>query len=371
MLGTRDEFSLRTLNRPVFRLPMLLVAAWLATTAMAAGTAGGEEVTKPPRLFSSDDTLVLTISAPWRDFMRKANYQGTYPAQIRYRNADGTAVELEATVERRGVKRQELCDFPPVRLRFDKKVVKGTTFRGQDSLKMVTHCDRSSKYDQYYILEMLAYRMYNLLTDYSFRVRPLEVTYVDSERDRTEGTRFAFLIEDDSDVAKRNHLKKIRVPKVKPRQLDPQMSSLMSLYQYMIGNVDWAALRGPDPNECCHNMKLIGPEPLGDDDFVIAVPYDFDSAGLIDAPYAMPPDKLPIKRVTQRLYRGLCRHNGTLEAARQEILAKEAAILGLISGDERLNASTKRKAGRFLEYFFEIARDPGDFDKYVVSECRG
>jgi len=187
---------------------MVLAAAWLATTAMVCGNAAGEEATKPPRLFSSDETLVLTISAPWRDFMRNDHYQGSYPAQVRYRDVDGNLVELEATVERRGVKRQQISDLPPVRLRFDKKVVKGTTFRGQDSLKMVTHCRKSTRYDQHDILEMLAYRMYNLLTDYSLRVRPLEVTCLDSERHRADDARFAFLIEDDSDVAKRNGLKK-------------------------------------------------------------------------------------------------------------------------------------------------------------------
>ena len=42
---------------------------------------------------------------------------------------------------------------------------------------MVTHCKSNDRYEQYYMLEMLAYRIYNVLTDYSFRVRPLEVTY--------------------------------------------------------------------------------------------------------------------------------------------------------------------------------------------------
>jgi hypothetical protein len=349
-------------------LLLLLASTWLATAALAEEAS---DSAKPPKLFSSEDTLELTISAPWNDLERDERFQGAYPAQVRYQDAAGNTVVLDATVERRGVKRQQVCDFPPIRIRFDKEVVKGTTFRGQDSLKLVTHCDKASKYDQYYILEMIAYRMYNLLTDYSFRVRPLQISYVDSERDKAIDNRFAFLIEDDSDVAKRHDLKKIRIPKANPRKLEPKVNSLMSLYQFMIGNVDWASLRGPDPEECCHNVKLIGPEPLTDDDYVIPVPYDFDSAGLINAPYAAPPDGLPIRKVTQRLYRGLCMNNDTLEAARQQIVGQEAAIMALIEGDERLNSSSKGKATRYLEEFFEIAKDPKDFDKYVVSKCRG
>jgi len=349
-------------------IALLLLFSGLITTELWAEES---ESGKPPKLFSSEETLEVTITAPWRDLERNDSFQGAYPGQLRYKDETGNPIDLDITVERRGIKRQEVCTYPPIRIRFDKELAKGTTFRGQGSLKMVTHCEKSSKFDQYYILEMLAYRMYNLLTDYSFRVRPLQVTYVDSEKDKVLDTRFAFLIEDDSDVAKRNDLKKVKTPKVSPRKLDPEVDSLMSLFQFMIANVDWAATVGHDPEECCHNIKPIGPEPLGEDDFIIPVPYDFDSAGLINAPYAAPPDGLPIKKVTQRLYRGLCMHNSTLDDARQKIIGQEAAIMALIENDERLDSSTKSKATGFLEDFFEIAKDPKDFDKYVVGKCRG
>lgn len=368
MLKRFEEYRGKNVRPGPAHLALLLVTGLLSATLCAQEDT---EKDKVPKLFSSEDTLAVSISAPWRDVEREESFQGAYPAKVTYLDDSGNTVILEATVERRGVKRQEICDFPPIRVRFDKEVVKGSTFRGQDSLKMVTHCDKASKYDQYYILEMLSYRIYNLLTDYSFRVRPLEVTYVDSERDKAMDTRFAFLIEDDSDVAKRHDLKKLRIPKANPRKLEPSVNSLMSLYQFMIGNVDWAALRGPDPEECCHNVKLIGPEPLTDDDFIIPLPYDFDSAGLVNAPYAAPPDGLPIKKVTQRLYRGLCMNNDTLESARQQIVGQKAAIMALIEGDERLNSSSKAKASRYLGDFFEIAEDPKDFDKYVISKCRG
>lgn len=368
MLKRFEEYRGKNVRPGPAHLALLLVTGLLSATLCAQEDT---EKDKVPKLFSSEDTLPVSIAAPWRDVERNQDFKGAYPARLSYVDDSGNTVSLEATVERRGVKRQEICDFPPIRIRFDKEVVKGSTFRGQDSLKMVTHCDKASKYDQYYILEMLAYRIYNRLTDYSFRVRPLEVTYVDSERDKAIDTRFAFLIEDDSDVAKRHDLKKLRIPKANPRKLEPSVNSLMSLYQFMIGNVDWAALRGPDPEECCHNVKLIGPEPLTDDDFIIPLPYDFDSAGLVNAPYAAPPDGLPIKKVTQRLYRGLCMNNDTLESARQQIVGQKAAIMALIEGDERLNSSSKSKASRYLGDFFEIAEDPKNFDKYVISKCRG
>ena len=346
------------------------VLACLLALVVAQAAAAKEDSPKPAKLFSTDETLAVTLTAPWRELQRNEEYQGAYPARIEYSDETGNTVELELTVERRGIKRQEACKFPPIRLRFEKQAVKGTTFRGEKSLKMVTHCEKSKRFDQYYILEMLAYRMYSLLTDYSFRVRPLEVTYLDSESGKPQPSRFAFLIEDDSDVAKRNGLKKLKTPKIVADRLEPEVSSLFSLFQYMIGNVDWAATAGPDPEECCHNVKLIAPRPLGPNDYIVPLPYDFDSAGLVDAPYAAPPDALPIRSVTQRLFRGYCVHDGTLESARQRFLERESAMRALIGAEDRLTSSSKKGADRYLEQFFDTLKNAGDFDKYVREKCR-
>ena len=345
--------------------------AMLAWAMVAApGLQSAEEPPKPAKLFSSEDTLSVTLTAPWRELERKKDYEGPYPARIAYQDDTGRNVELDLTVERRGIKRQQACRFPPIRLRFDKETVKGTTFRGQKSLKMVTHCEKSKKFDQYYVLEMLAYRMYNLVTDYSFRVRPLAVDYRDSESGKSLYARFAFLIEDDSDVAKRNDLKKLKIPKLDANQLEPEVTSLFSLFQYMIGNVDWAATAGPDPAECCHNVKLIAPRPFEAGDLAVPLAYDFDSAGLVDAPYAAPPNGLPIRSVTQRLYRGYCAPNSTLENARQRYLELEPALRSLVTEEELLSSGSRKKADRFLEKFFDTLKDPEDFQTQVTEKCR-
>jgi hypothetical protein len=212
--------------------------------------------------------------------------------------------------------------------------------------------------------------MYNLITDYSFRVRPLKVKYVDSKTGKTEESRFAFLIEDDSDVAKRNGLKKLDIAKIKVSQLEPKVTSEFSLFQYLIANVDWAALSGPDPTGCCHNVKPIGPEPLTPQDKIYPIPYDFDSSGLVDAHYAAPAEGLRIRSVTMRLYRGYCRQNSTLEDARKLFLAQEAAILALISDENRLNSKTKKKATKYIGRFYKTIKDPGDFERLVIEKCR-
>jgi hypothetical protein len=218
---------------------------------------------------------------------------------------------------------------------------------------------------------MLAYRMYNLITDYSFRVRPLNISYVDSKTGKVDENRFAFLIEDDSDVAKRHDLKKLNVPKVKLSWLSPDVISDYSLFQYMIGNVDWATMSGPKPDECCHNSKLIGNEPLQEGDKVYPLPYDFDSAGIINAPYAAPNESLPIKRVTQRLYRGYCRYNDGLPAAREKSLALEAEMYALLDNEPLLNDKTRKTAKKYLEKYYETIKSDKKFDKEIADACRG
>lgn len=330
-----------------------------------------EEETRLPKLFESEETLEITLSAPWQDLVRNDNYKGTYPATIEYRDASGNLVQHQLTVERRGVKRQEACDFPPVKWRFEKEEVKGTLFRGQKSIKMVTHCERSSRFEQYYRLEMLAYQIYNLLTDYSFKIRPLKVDYQDSKRDKIDDGRFAFIIEDDSDVAKRNDLKKLEIPTVRSTsRLDQETISTFALFQLLIANLDWSPLRGPDPNECCHNVKLFATDPSQDSGTIYPVPYDFDSSGLVDAPYVGPPQGLGVNSVTQRLYRGYCTHNGTLPQARAEMLEKETAIMDIVRNDEFLTSNSKKKAVKYLEKYFEMLKDDKDFEKQVVRKCR-
>jgi len=329
-----------------------------------------DEGPKPAKLFSSNDTLNVTLTAPWRDIVRHEKNQDPYPAKIEFTDELGNAMSFDMTAQRRGITRQRVCDFPPIKLRFEKETVKGTTFRGQKSVKMVTHCKRPERFEQYYILEMLAYQMYNLITDYSFQVRPLNVTYVDSKTGKTDESRFAFLIEDDSDVAKRHGLKKLEVPKIRVSQLEPKVTSEFSLFQYMIANVDWAALSGPDPKECCHNVKPIAPEPLTPQDWVYPIPYDFDSAGFVNTHYAAPPAGLPIRSVTSRLFRGYCRQNSTLEAARKRFLEHETAILALISNESRLNSNTKKKATKYIAKFFKTIKDPDDFERLIIGKCR-
>ncbi|MDH3902482.1 MAG: hypothetical protein OES90_04600, partial [Xanthomonadales bacterium] len=284
--------------------------------------------------------------------------------------ADGQQHTIDAEVAPRGITRRlRVCKFPPLKIHFDKKALKGSEFRGNKSLKLVTYCKIQSKYEQYYIKESLIYRMYNLLTDYSFRVKPMMIEYLDNEGKDDPITRFGFLIEDIDDVAKRNDLEKLSVAKISYTTLDPASISIFTMFQFMIGNLDWAALSGPKKDECCHNSRLIG---AGNDiNPKYGIPYDFDSSGLVNAHYAAPPEGLKVRSIRQRLYRGFCTYNDQIPQTVSLFNEKKTEILALVQNDPHLTDRNSENTVEYIEDFYEIINNPKLLDRNIIDKCRG
>ncbi len=97
----------------------------------------------PDPLFQGNETLDMTITGPLSSLVRE----------------------------------RPKCEYPPVRLNLKKSQTKGTLFDKQNKLKLVIHCDYSEQYEQVVLREYLAYRILSAITDMSFRVRLLHVTY--------------------------------------------------------------------------------------------------------------------------------------------------------------------------------------------------
>ncbi len=350
---------------PRFAVFILLVC-FLATTPLSFAA----EAKKPPKLFNDSSEMKVTLSGPWRTIQRNRKKDTLYPVQLTYTGADGQQHTLDAEVAPRGITRRlRVCKFPPLKIHFDKEKLVGTEFRGNKSLKLVTYCKLNSKYEQYYIKEFLIYRIYNLITEFSFRVRPMMIEYKDSEKNGDPITRFSFLIEDIDDVAKRNKLEKLTIAQVPHKQLDPVMSSNLSLFQYMIGNLDWAATYGPKKDNCCHNSRIIG--TTNEDKPKYSIPYDFDSSGLVNAHYAEPPDGLNVRNIRQRLYRGFCVFNDKLPQTIDLFNDKKTDILALFKDNPYLSDKNRNDAVDYIEDFYAIVNDPKRFEKEITDKCRG
>jgi len=350
------------MNQRYAVLVLMISSFWAVPFSYAA------EDVKPPKLFSQFDDMQVTLTGPWNTIKRNKKRDDKYPVKLAYTGADGSQHTIDAEVSLRGITRRRVCRFPPLKLHFDKKKMKGTEFRGNKSLKLVTYCDPNSKYEQYYVKEYLIYRMYNLITDYSFRARPMVIEYKDNSKDESI-TRFGFLIEDVDDLAKRNDLEELSLAKVPFRQLDPVTTSRLSLFQFMIGNLDWAATGGPKDNSCCHNSKLIG---AGNDiNPKYSVPYDFDSSGLVNAHYAAPPEGLKVRNIRQRLYRGFCVFNDQIPQTVALFQEKKTDILSLFQDNKHLSDYSRKQAIDYIEDFYKIIDNPDRLERDITDKCRG
>ena len=277
---------------------------------------------------------------------------------------DGTLI-LSATGESlpirlspRGItrRRSETCSFPPLRVEFPQKPAATSLFVSQRRLKLVTHCRPAESFQQFLLLEYSAYRLFNLLSPVGFRVRLASIDYLDSNG-RKPTHRLGFFIEDLDDIARRNGLADAKVGvKIPPTQLDPRYAARIALFEYMISNIDWSMHAGPVGDECCHNVRLLTAVP-GRPPY-IPLAYDFDYSGLVDAPYAVPPQGIRVANVRQRLYRGYCRNNGQMLIAAAEFRAKRPELEAVYSRIPEMSARTRSKALAYLSGFFnDIATD--------------
>lgn len=348
------------------RLLALLAVLVIPAPRPAAAAEAADAASWP--LFERQDVLEARIEAPLETLMDERDDTRYLSGTFSWIDETGASRVLDLKLRARGhYRRQEdICDVPPIRLNFKKKQVEGTEFAGQDKLKLVTHCqNKREQYEQYVLREYLAYRIFNVLTDQSFRARLLRVTYVDTDGENETSTHYGVLLEDDDLLAERLGVQKLEVPYTNVSDLDPAYAALVSVFQYMIGNTDYSLIRGEKGEDCCHNIVLFAKESGGQ----LAIPYDFDFSGLVDAPYAGPHPKLRIRRVTQRLYRGPCAYNEHLEAALAGAREHRADIMQLVTSLEGLDERSRERVSKFLAEFYEDTADPESVDDHIVSKC--
>ena len=339
---------------------------WLVVTLYSAFLSSSPAAAQA--LFEVHEPLSVVLELPTKELLRQAQKKPTFDGLLRYTGVDGTEVSLDIAVTTRGKSRLEQCQYPPLSINLKRKQVASTIFAGQNKLKLVTQCSGSASYRRYLNQEYAIYRIHNLLSDYSFRVRMLEVTYRDSSGRRRDQVQPAFFIESDKQAAERLGMTTIKADVVNTSQLDPTQLSILALFQYMIGNTDWSARKGPGTEGCCHNGKVIAP-PDSHNGWVV-LPYDFDQSGIINTSYSAPSDKLPIKSVRTRLYRGFCRSNAQLDSTIALFNDNRAAIEDLFaSGPD--GPSKNKSALKYLESFYEIVNDPRKRQKRIIDACQG
>ena len=290
-----------------------------------------------------------TQDAPWRW------------ASVSVTDSSGAKLELPLKVKTRGIWRLKQCDFPPLRLDFVKGDVKHTLFSKVDKPKLVTHCRDSEEYEQYLLQEFQVYRVYNLLTQYSHRVRLARVTYADSASGKVVATRYAFLEEEPAALAHRVGGMHIEQKGGGPNDVDPQQGAIFALFQYMIGNTDWS-IAG------LHNVEMIDTQTG-----YVPVAYDFDFSGAVNTRYASVDPSLPIHRVRERLYRGYCvpkelygQTFGLFNSMHDSIYAIYRDSIGQLLKGNRVKETLE-----YFDEFYQTINDERAANRNIIGRCIG
>jgi hypothetical protein len=239
------------------------------------------------KLFHTNSSISLTLRYKVKEINRDRTQNNKYHDAILIKGEDSlSAAVLNIQLKTRGIFRLKSsnCFFPPLKLKLHKKEAKGTIFSDYEKLKLVLPCQKNKRYEQYVLLEYLAYKIYNILTEYSFRVQLVKLRLEDLEKKKPDYSMYAFLIEPVKSLAKRNNAKELEVKNIHPNLTDQKLMNQLALFQYLIGNTDWSV-------KALHNIKLLSRDSLQKP---VAVPYDFDFSGLVNATYASPAEHLPI-----------------------------------------------------------------------------
>ena len=311
------------------------------------------------RFFTDESIVDISLSTNIKELQDVKGDEIYQPADISFRFADSSIVTEKIRIAARGHFRRETCIIPPLLLNFHNETSPFLSRLGK--LKLVIGCGTGSADEQLILKEYLAYKIYNLLTPKSFRVRLVRVNYNDTRGRLKPFTQYAFFIEDDKDMAERNGCEKRDKAQFLTESTDRETMTMVAVFEYMISNGDWSV-----PNN--HNIKLIFQKH--EQRVPYAVPYDFDHSGFVNAGYATPNPILGTETVTERVYRGFPRTMAELQAVFDVFRRNKEAITSLIMNFSLLSSRTRKDAVAYINEFYSTINDRRDVQFIFIDNAR-
>jgi hypothetical protein len=300
-----------------------------------------------PSIFDAllqDDIVEVTIETDLVELIDNRKREDYQPAVFTFEDKQGGTQSIDMKVKPRGKFRRRVCDFPPVTLKFPKSRLANYAMNPTfNKLKLVTHCiDDKSAGKENVMREYLIYKMYQELTAQSYRVQLVELTYVDSKKKLNKIKRYGFIIEDTDEMAARAGGSECECLNAHPSTIDARAENLMAAFQYMIGNEDWSVVM-------LRNIKLVQPK---DGSPLVPVPYDFDFAGMVDAPYAIPNSNYGLTSIKDRIYLGHEIDDEAMRRMLQFLTAKRPALEQMIDDFKPMKRSARREMLAYLDNFY-------------------
>jgi hypothetical protein len=319
-----------------------------------------DTLNKNIRLFDRDDLLEFSLRFNITAYKRQRSEKEYLPAVLTYHISETDSINKDLKIRARGIMRLSYCDYPPIRLNFKKSESPDDEFSNIDKLKLVTHCKLGN--EEYTLQEYLIYKLYNVLTDLSYRVRLARINYINTAKQSKPVKQFAFLIEPTEVLCKRTNSVEVLVGSIGQKTIKPDIMDRMAIFNYMIGNCDWDVVAR-------HNVVILSQGQSERPDLGVIIPYDFDYSGLISTSYAVPPEVLPIESVRERYYLGICRNEKEFINALKEFSDKKEELYKVITEFPYLKDKIKKQMTNYLDGFFNDIDKRNTLANKMMSEC--
>jgi len=311
-------------------------------------------------LFSSQQPLSIRLDVSVSQIRKRTNDSTYIPIVIHYKTPEGLWDSIPSSVRTRGNFRKQHCFFPPLRIKFKKKETEGTVFEGIKSLKLVMPCQSVQTSNDLILKEFLCYQLYEAASPYIFRTRLVDITLNDQGKNIKTHQLQGIFIEDDDAAAKRYDAKVFEVAKFDPLRFQDTSCLRLDFFQYMIANTDFSTT-------FLHNIKAIQTKS----GHFIPIAYDFDMSGVVNAPYATYDEKLGIKSVRQRFYKGYCRDEKVAQAVREDYINREASIIAVVAAfDKFFTPKEIEGLKKYLNEFFVTIKNDRTFRENLIGKCR-
>jgi hypothetical protein len=315
-------------------------------------------------LFGREEILNVNLYLDLASFSKKPSKNDSFEGKMTIYINENDSVSREITVKYRGISRYEICSFPPMQINFKKPLYSDSL--KIKKLKLVTHCQSNTINDEYVVREYLVYKLYNALTDTSFRVRLLKVNYIDSKGNKKTIRKYGIFIEPIAFLAKRTNSVPVRTSSVNQSHIIPRVMDQVAIFNYMVSNWDWSI-----PGQ--HNVEVIKPLSYNPEGLGVAVPYDFDLTGVVDADYAIPPENLGIENVRQPVFAGICRTREVYTSDLKRFLEAKGKIYAIVNDIPHLSQRAKKDIINFLDKFFVQLEKQKSLDNLVdvfLNNCK-
>lgn len=317
----------------IFILLLSTTIGWHTATAKGQPNTIFNELNYKEAVEVTVEVDIDKLTADWRD-------ESKHRAVWSYKDRFGQKQFWNVKLEKRGhFRRMNCAGIPPLKVFFDKEMLKQKGLAKYNDFKLVNYCHENDDIARELLFkEYLAYRLYNQLSEESFRVQLLKIVYKDI-RSNKKWKQWAFIIEDTAELKDRIGAKGYEMQKeIADNPFDMQQLQLVSVFQYMIGNADWDALSEK-------NVKML--ERNGQ---VIAVPYDFDFSGLVNPPYGRANTRYDLTSMTERVYLGA---TDNLEQTIQQFERNKSNLFALIIDSHLITDFSKQQMLSYLRSFYD------------------